>query len=47
MVVRTDVERVPTPIALGPEMETLARFYRDSTWDGRIHEGGRAPEPPP
>jgi hypothetical protein len=46
MIVQTDVEKVPTPIALGPEVEALARFYRDSTWEGRIHEGGMGPGTP-
>jgi hypothetical protein len=46
MVAQTDVGRVPTPIVLGPEVKTLARFYRDSTWQGRIHEGGMGPGTP-
>jgi hypothetical protein len=31
---------VPQPAGVGPEMAALARFYRDVTWTGTIHEGG-------
>ena len=46
-MVRADVEKVPLPIVLGPEVEAMARFYQDSTWEGRIHEGGMGPGTPP
>jgi hypothetical protein len=35
-----DAAKVPRPIAAGPEMKALDRFYRDVTWKGVIHEGG-------
>jgi hypothetical protein len=41
-----NVEAVPKPIAVGAEMEALRRFYRDSTWEGWIHEGGMGPGTP-
>ena len=37
---------VPQPIGVGPEMAALARFYRDVTWTGTIHEGGMGPGTP-
>jgi hypothetical protein len=46
MAVYTGVELVPKPIEAGPEMEALRRFYRDSTWEGWIHEGGMGPGTP-
>jgi len=27
-------DTVPVPIIAGPEMEALARFHQDVTWDG-------------
>lgn len=41
-----NVEAVPKPIAIGAEMEALRRFYRDSTWEGWIHEDGMGPGTP-
>lgn len=41
-----NVEAVPKPITVGAEMEALRRFYRDSTWEGWIQEGGMGPETP-
>lgn len=41
-----NVEAVPKPIAIGAEMEALRRFYRDSTWEGWIHEHGMGPGTP-
>jgi hypothetical protein len=46
MAVSASVELVPKPIEVGPEMEALRRFYRDSTWEGWIHEGGMGPGTP-
>ena len=37
---------VPQPAGVGPEMAALARFYRDVTWNGTIHEGGMGPGTP-
>ena len=37
---------VPRPVAAGPEMKALSRFYRDVTWEGVIHEGGMGPGTP-
>ena len=37
---------VPQPVGVGPEMAALARFYRDVTWTGAIHEGGMGPGTP-
>jgi hypothetical protein len=42
----TDVANVPKPVAAGPEMNALARFYRDVTWTGTVHEGGMGPGTP-
>ena len=41
-----DAAKVPRPIAAGPEMRALGRFYRDVTWKGVIHEGGMGPGTP-
>jgi len=41
-----DAAKVPRPIAAGPEMKALGRFYRDFTWKGVIHEGGMGPGTP-
>jgi Protein of unknown function (DUF1579) len=38
--------KIPAPIAAGPEMKALGRFYRDVTWTGVIHEGGMGPGTP-
>ena len=38
--------KVPRPIATGPEMAALGRFYRDVTWKGVIHAGGMGPGTP-
>ena len=46
MSASTDVANVPKPVAAGPEMKALARFYRDVTWTGTIHEGGMGPGTP-
>ena len=46
MSASTDVANVPKPVAAGPEMTALARFYRDVTWTGTIHEGGMGPGTP-
>jgi hypothetical protein len=46
MATTTNIERVPRPIEVGPEMERLSRFYRDSTWEGWIREGGMGPGTP-
>ena len=35
-----NAESVPRPIEVGQEMVALRRFYRDSRWEGWIHEGG-------
>jgi hypothetical protein len=40
------VDTVPKPIEVGPEMEALRRFCRDSTWEGWIREGGMGPGTP-
>jgi hypothetical protein len=40
------VDAVPKPIPVGPEMEALRRFCRDSTWEGWIREGGMGPGTP-
>jgi hypothetical protein len=37
---------VPQPVGVEPEMAALARFYRDVTWTGTIHEGGMGPGTP-
>ena len=37
---------VPRPIAAGPEMEALARFYPDVVWTGTIEAGGMGPGTP-
>jgi hypothetical protein len=39
--------RVPRPITPGAEMEALARFHRDVTWEGFIADGGMGPGSPP
>ena len=41
-----DAAKVSRPIAAGPEMRALGRFYRDVTWKGVIHEGGMGPGTP-
>jgi hypothetical protein len=41
-----DAAAVPQPIAVGPEMAALGRFYRDVTWKGTIHAGGMGPGTP-
>jgi hypothetical protein len=41
-----DAAQVPRPIAAGPEMEALTRFYRDVTWKGVIYAGGMGPGTP-
>jgi len=41
-----DAAKVPSPIAAGPEMKALGRFYRDVTWKGVIREGGMGPGTP-
>lgn len=46
MSIATDVANVPTPITPGAEMEALARFHVDITWDGTISEGGMGPGTP-
>lgn len=38
-----DASKVPRPIAAGPEMKALGRFYRDLTGKGVIREGGMGP----
>jgi hypothetical protein len=38
-----NAESVPRPIEVGQEMAALRRFYRDSRWEGWIHEGGMGP----
>ena len=45
MDARTDTA-VPRPASVGPQMEALARFYRDVSWQGVIHEGGMGPGTP-
>jgi Protein of unknown function (DUF1579) len=42
----TAVVNVPHPIAAGPEMAALHRFFRDCTWKGTIVEGGMGPGTP-
>jgi hypothetical protein len=39
-------EPVPKPIEVGQETAALRRFYRDSRWEGWIHEGGMGPGTP-
>lgn len=46
MSVAIDVTNVPKPITSGPEMEALARFHVDVTWEGTISEGGMGPGTP-
>ena len=46
MVTSTGVAAVPRPIDVGPEMQTLRRFFKDVAWTGRIHEGGMGPGTP-
>lgn len=46
MANRDGMDAVPKPIEVGPEMAALRRFYRDVTWDGRIHKGGMGPGTP-
>ena len=41
-----DIARVPVPIAAGPEMTALDRFYQDVTWKGVIDAGGMGPGTP-
>src|SRR5438046_8873380 len=41
-----DVKTVPQPIAPGPEMAALSRFFLDVTWTGTIHPGGMGPGSP-
>jgi hypothetical protein len=41
MATTIEIERVPRPIEVGPEMDALARFFPPSVkWDGVIHENG-------
>jgi hypothetical protein len=40
-------DAVPKPRTPGPEMEELARFYRDVTWRGTIEPGAMGPGSPP
>jgi hypothetical protein len=37
---------VPRPIAIGPEMAALRRFFPDVTWTGRVLPGGMGPGSP-
>ena len=46
MGINAEVAPVPVPIAVGPEMEALARFHQDVTWTGAIEEGGMGPGTP-
>ena len=46
MTATASARTVPKPIDVGPEIEALHRFYRDSTWEGWIHEGGMGPGTP-
>lgn len=41
-----DLDTIPRPIAVGPEMEELARFCRDITWTGMVEAGGMGPGTP-
>ena len=41
-----DIAKVPVPIAAGPEMTALDRFYQDVTWKGVIGAGGMGPGTP-
>jgi hypothetical protein len=43
MSIAQEIDRIPRPIAPGPEMEALRRFHKDVTWTGTIHEGGMGP----
>ena len=43
---RGDAAKVLRPVAAGPEMAALGRFYRDVTWKGVIHAGGMGPGTP-
>ena len=46
MVAVTEKEPVPRPVAAGPEMAALGRFFRDCTREGTIVEGGMGPGTP-
>jgi hypothetical protein len=46
MATQLGLEAVPRPIEAGPEMEALARFFPEVTWDGVIHENGMGPGTP-
>ncbi|WP_112237254.1 DUF1579 family protein [Kribbella monticola] len=39
-------DTVPAPITPGPEMQALARFHRDVSWDGVIQADGMGPGTP-
>jgi hypothetical protein len=39
-------DAVPRPIAVGAEMDALARFFPDLTWTGTIHADGMGPGTP-
>ncbi|MEU6379790.1 DUF1579 family protein [Streptomyces sp. NPDC046909] len=40
------LDRIPQPIAVGPEMDVLARFCRDMTWTGIVEADGMGPGTP-
>ena len=40
------VDRVPKPVAAGPEMAELLRFHPDVAWTGVIEENGMGPGTP-
>lgn len=42
----TALHTVPKPVLPGAEMAALRRFHRDTTWTGRIAEGGMGPGTP-
>lgn len=42
----SDVDKVPRPIPVGPEMAALDRFFPSVTWTGQIHENGMGPGTP-
>jgi hypothetical protein len=46
MVMETAAANVPRPVVPGEEMERLARFFVDVTWEGTIVEGGMGPGTP-
>ena len=43
---RAGLDAVPKPIATGPEVAALSRFFPDVTWTGRIVPGGMGPGSP-